>query len=266
MPPTSATSQGRVDWAPSDAGFSVEECLQKLSPTAREDYRAVIIQGVPPSERAETRDVYASTICENVRRAQEEIQKIVSNEGAFPRGPYEVSVHPVGGREPDGSASAIGRWTFRTKIVRDVVEDALEGRVLNACAGQTALTHGGGEIIRNDVNPDVNADHHLDICSLDGSVFEARSFDTVVLDPPFDQSNAEKHYEGWHASDLAAARENLAKLVRPGGRLIELGWNSHGATAFDGWARDALHLFQRGPCLPDMFCTIDQRVQFELDI
>ena len=172
--------------------------------------------------------------------------------------PHRLKIHNVGGREPDGEPSYIGRWTFETKIVRDVVERCIEGRVLNACAGKTELDH-DGEIVRNDLNPDRDADVHHDVCSID-EVFEPCSFDGVVFDPPFDQTQAEEHYDGLHDRQRGPARRKLAELVRPGGIFIELGWNDHGpALAFDGWEREECHRYRRGPSYQPIFLTVDRR-------
>jgi len=176
---------------------------------------------------------------------------------------HRMEVHRLGGRDKDGSPSFLGKWTFDTWEVRRVVESALDGRVLNATCGKTRLTHGGGEIVRNDLNPDIDADHHRDVTCLDEH-FAADSFDTVVLDPPFDAGQAEKRYEGFHAREITAAREACAELVAPGGRLIEFGWSSHGAAAWTGWSRSELHLFQRGPVLPDVIAVVDENLQTRL--
>jgi len=62
----------------------------------------------------------------------------------------------------------------------------------------------------------------------------------------------------WQCPDCG---RRVVELVAPGGRLVEFGWNSHGAAARRGREREALHLFQRGPCLPDVFGTVDRNVQ-----
>lgn len=178
---------------------------------------------------------------------------------------YPVYVHRLGGRDKDGKPSFLGRWTFDTTVVRRVVEDALQGRVLNATAGKTRLRHGGGEIVRNDINPDIPADTRYDVCVIDEH-FDPGSFDTCILDPPFDAGQAEKRYEGFHAKEVTAAREALSNLVAPGGVLVEFGWNSHGAAAYRGWVRKEMHIFQRGPCLPDVFGVIDRNTQTKLGV
>lgn len=247
---------------------SIDDCLEAISPTRRKDYKAVVIDGVAPTVQAERRGVYSSTVCENVRRGHQQVAQHLRDKGIIegPQGPgYRIDIHSIGGRESDGSPAAVSKWTFETSTIRNIVEDAIRGRTLNACAGETYLTNGEGTIVRNDFNPKRPAEYHQDICDLDDGVFDDRSFDSAVLDPPFDTQNSEKHYEGWHASDLAAARDNLSSLIKPGGVLVELGWNSHGISkASDAWERTELHIFYRGPCLPDIFMTVAQKTQMRL--
>lgn len=172
--------------------------------------------------------------------------------------PYRLVIHNVGGREPDGSPTYIGPWTFETKMVRDVVERWIEGRTLNACAGKTRLSH-TGEIVRNDLNPERDADYHVDVTRID-ETFAPETFDSVVFDPPFDQTQADDHYEGMHDRQRGPARRKLAELVRPGGIFIELGWNDHGpALAVDGWKREECHRYRRGPSYQPMFLTVARR-------
>ncbi len=177
----------------------------------------------------------------------------------------EVAVTAIGGKERDGKPAAIGRWTFETRKVRNEVEDELRGRVLNACAGKTKLRKPGVEIVRNDLNPDIDADLHVDIEEI-GQHFEADSFDVVVLDPPFDQGQAEEHYGNLHARKLGKARKALASLVKPGGTIVEFGWSEWAAADyFDGWQRERVVRFRRGiPDRPPVFMVVDRNVQTKL--
>jgi hypothetical protein len=173
----------------------------------------------------------------------------------------------IGGREPDGKPSAIGRWTFETNMVRDVVLRYCEGRVLNAFAGKTLLSDYKRGIVevRNDMNPERDADHHLDAAVL-GYMFDEGSFDTVVLDPPFDQTQSDELYDGLHARDMGPIRKGVAPLVKPGGRIVELGWNLWDASDYiDGWSREKKLLFRRG--IPDrqpVFLTVCRKTQMTL--
>jgi len=169
----------------------------------------------------------------------------------------------IGGKEPDGKPAAIGRWTFQTKKVRDALLPHVEGRVLNAFAGETRLAEykRGITEVRNDINPERDADYHLDAANL-GEVLERESFDTVVLDPPFDQTQSEEHYDGLHARDMGDVRRAVKPLVRRGGCIVEFGWSLWGpADYFDGWEREGKLLFRRG--IPDrrpVLMVVDRRV------
>lgn len=171
-----------------------------------------------------------------------------------------VYVHRLGGRDSDGSQAVMGRWTFEAEQVRSVVEEHLHGRVLNATSGKTRLNH--DNVIRNDINPEMPADTHHDVQVAD-EYWPSESFDSVILDPPFDAGQAEQRYGGWHASDFSIARSALEPLVKPGGIAISLGWTSYAfAEQFtDGWERKELHIYQRGPIRPDVFLMVDTKVQ-----
>jgi len=121
------------------------------------------------------------------------------------------------------------------------------------------VTDHDGATVRNDLNPDRDADHHVDVADID-DVFGPRSFDTVVFDPPFDQSQAEEHYDGMHDRQRGPARRKLRELVRPGGVFVELGWNDHGpALQSEEWFRLEMHHYRRGPSYQPVFLTIDER-------
>lgn len=162
-----------------------------------------------------------------------------------------------GGRDADGSARMLSRWTFEYTPARRFVEERLQGRVLNACAGKTKLNH-DGEIVRNDLNPDRDADTQHDVAEI-ADHFESGSFDTAVFDPPFDEKQAETKYDGLHAKDVYAALEQFNELVRPGGLVICFGWNSWGMRSFGAFERVDTVLFQRGPIHRDVIATVDCR-------
>jgi len=173
--------------------------------------------------------------------------------------PYRLDVVNVGGREPDGSPSYIGPWTFDTKLVRDEVIGAIEGPTLNACAGKTRLDEEhSAPVVRNDLNPDRHAHVNVDVATID-EVFPKESFRSVVFDPPFDQTQSEDHYEGMHDRQRGPSRRKLAGLVEPGGVFVECGWNMFSPGEFDGWEREAVIVYRRGPSYQPMFLTVDRR-------
>jgi tRNA G10 N-methylase Trm11 len=138
----------------------------------------------------------------------------------------------------------------------------LVGRVLNACAGQTILNH-EDEIIRNDLNPEMNADTHHDVASI-ATHFPSESFDTVVFDPPFDDLQAADKYDSLRADNVLQAFQQFEQLVRPGGVVITFGWNSWGMGSCATFEREETVLFQRGPVKRDVIATVDRRTEHSL--
>lgn len=173
----------------------------------------------------------------------------------------------IGGKEPNGEPAAVGRWTFQTKKIREELLPHLRGRVLNPFAGVTRLDDykRGITEVRNDLNPDRDADYHLDAADL-GSVFAPKSFDVAVLDPPFSQSQADEHYESMHARDMGEVRREIASLVKPGGTIVEFGFNLYDASDYlTHWHREDKRLFRRAiPERPPVFMTVCERSQLTL--
>jgi hypothetical protein len=162
-----------------------------------------------------------------------------------------------GGTNSDGTKRVFGRWTFEYRPTREFVEERLDGRVLNACAGKTTLDH-DHEIVRNDLNPERDADTHHDVVEI-ADHFGPQSFDTVVFDPPFDDLQAADKYDSLRADNVLAAFGQFAELLRPGGCVITFGWNSWGMRSHAGFDREETVLFQRGPVKRDVIGTVDRR-------
>ena len=176
---------------------------------------------------------------------------------------YPVYRYKVGGKEPDGTPTRVGKWTFGTRMVREVVLDHVHGRVLNACAGETKLEKRGCTFVRNDLNDEVDADTHVDVREISDH-FENESFDAAILDPPFDPGRAAKLYEGMHANGYRSARVEVAELLRPGGTLVELGWNSYGLGDADGWNRQAWYIYPQSSFKADIHLTVDRKINQQI--
>jgi hypothetical protein len=96
------------------------------------------------------------------------------------------------------------------------------------------------------------------------SHFDARSFDTILFDPPFDEKQAETKYDGLHAMDVYAALEQFNELVAVGGHVVTFGWNSWGMRSFPAFERVETRLLQRGPIHRDVIVTVDRRTSGSL--
>jgi len=152
--------------------------------------------------------------------------------------------------------SRFSRWTFSDENIRTWVEEHLQGRVLNACAGKTRLNHGGGEIVTNDLDPEIGTDLSVDAAELSAE-FEPESFDTIVFDPPWSLYQSNLRYEGRHVhkdgGDVSIDIDRLPVNVRGGREKEQLG---HARLAKEGFnyllkpGGKVVEITFHGTCMP----------------
>jgi len=149
------------------------------------------------------------------------------------------------------------KWTFTSDKIRRWVEKRLHGRVLNACSGKTKLTH-DGEIVRNDIDEDRDADTHHDVCEI-ADYFDAESFDTIVYDPPFSQNQANRSYEGKQVGDDALAKRQFDELLGPGGRVIQFGFTTTCMPMSMEYERAEVTVFNTLGRMNDYLAVVDEK-------
>jgi hypothetical protein len=115
--------------------------------------------------------------------------------------------------------------TFRSAKLKHCTERHLPAgsRVLNACAGETHLEH-GGQVVRNDIDPGIEADLHQNVETLDDHL-ESESFDAVVYDPPFSEHQAKATYDSTLPNPERVA-DVVDDLLKPGGTLVTWGFST----------------------------------------
>lgn len=164
------------------------------------------------------------------------------------------------------------KWTFQSDKIRGWVtaEDDgrawWRGRVLNACAGRTKLaeyvdvaaSNHVTEIVRNDVDESIDADHHYDVCDI-ATHLDAHSFDTIVFDPPYSEYQANEHYDGQQVGRVAAAKRQFHRLLAPGGRVIQFGYTTTCMPRALRYERRAVAVFNTLGQQNDILGTVDER-------
>ena len=153
----------------------------------------------------------------------------------------------------------VPRWSFENDTVRRWVEGWLQGRVLNACAGKTKLRH-DGEIIRNDIDEDRDADLHVDVAELRDH-FESESFDVVVFDPPYSIYQSNLRYDGKQVGHGKVAKEGFDYLLRPGGYVVELGYSGSCMPSRLQYRRIERVWFNTLGRTKDVLGSVDQKTQ-----
>jgi hypothetical protein len=146
-------------------------------------------------------------------------------------------------------------WTFQMPKLRSWVESRIEGHTLNMFGGVTKLT---GDIVTNEINPDLTADLRKDAYDLTQWQDLAQSFDTVVFDPPYSAFQAVRTYGGKRAQEVTHARDVVEYVLKPGGRVISLGFNSTGMSNSRGFTKEALLLVNCGGSHNDYICLSER--------
>lgn len=138
-------------------------------------------------------------------------------------------------------------WTFQMPKLRAWVESRIEGDTLNLFGGVTQLSHpSGGMIWYNDINPDISSHFNRDACDLTQWQDSKMTYQTVIFDPPYSDFQAVKTYGIKKAQKVTHARDVVEYILRPGGRVISLGFNSTGMGASRGYQKEAILLVNCG--------------------
>jgi len=155
------------------------------------------------------------------------------------------------------------RWTFEDDKIRGWLLTHLDGRVLNACAGKTKLNH-SGEIVRNDLSPDRDADSHVNVAELSNE-YKPNSFDRIIYDPPFSIGQSEDKYNSIHVKDESKAKREFDWLLKPNGKVIQFGYTTTCMPGELGYSREAVAVFNTLGPRNDILGTVDRKLNSNLN-
>ena|SRR3990167_5048059 len=148
-------------------------------------------------------------------------------------------------------------WTFQIPQVRLILMEEMAGVWADPFSGKYSPAQ-----IRNDCNENEVAEFHLD-----GLAFlrqlEASSIDGVLFDPPYSVEQALRFYKPKHggtagrAEYWARCKDEIARVIRIGGKAISFGWDSTGIGKTRGFAIQRVVILCHGACHNDTIITID---------
>lgn len=237
-----------------------------MSLTAREEVLSTVLQCSADRAVFTTDEIHAAAAGPSVRTVRNALNGLVEvgmleasgGSGSAPRY-YQVKTHNEEFPKVEFIETAqVPKWTFENPDVSEWVESRLEGRVLNACAGNTKLDH-DGEIVRNDLDETRDVDISVDVAELQYHL-EHESFDTVVFDPPYTIYQSNLRYKGRQVGHGRRAKESFAKLLRPGGTVIELGYHGSCMPARLGFKRIERVWFNTTGRHRDTLGSVDQKL------
>lgn len=116
-----------------------------------------------------------------------------------------------------------------------------------------------------ELNPIYNTDYHMD--ALDFlKMFDAQSIDGVLYDPPYSPRQVSESYKGFgksvtkettQASYWSKHKNEIARILKPGGKAICFGWNSQGIGIKRGFMMKKILLVAHGAAHNDTICTVE---------
>lgn len=122
--------------------------------------------------------------------------------------------------------------------------------------------------VTNDLNPDVDADYHIDALEFLKS-FDDNSVDGVLYDPPYSPRQVSECYHGvgievsdktTQSSFWANQKREISRIVKRGGKVLSFGWNSGGIGKSNGFEIMRVLLVPHGGWHNDTICTVEKKV------
>ena len=156
------------------------------------------------------------------------------------------------------------KWTFTIKPIRELLSREVNGYWCDPYAGENSPAQ-----VRNDLNG------KYEFCMDAWEFLKTRKngeFDGVLIDPPYSLRQVSEHYKkagikitGWHTSAgyNSALKNEVARILKPGGKAICFGWNSMGLGKNRGFEMIEILLVAHGGSKNDTIVTVEQKLTIQ---
>lgn len=156
--------------------------------------------------------------------------------------------------------------TFTIKPIKEFIAKHLtEGCWLDPFSRNSPFS---SRCVTNDLNTEFVADYHMEALDFLRQ-FETGSVDGVLFDPPYSPRQISECYKqigrAIHAQDTQSSfygerKQEVARVVRPGGKVLCFGWNSGGIGKTNGFGLVEVLLVPHGGAHNDTICTAEMKV------
>jgi len=162
------------------------------------------------------------------------------------------------------------KWTFMIKPIKELLEEEMgtglfiKGLWLDPFAGKYSSAQ-----ITNDLNPKMPTRYHLDAL-----VFlkqqKDNSVDGILFDPPYSPRQIQECYQNigtpltgreTKASFWSDIKNEIARIVKVGGKAICFGWNSVGIGKKRSFELKRILLVSHGGVKNDTICTVEIKIK-----
>ena len=153
-------------------------------------------------------------------------------------------------------------WTFTIKPIKKLLEEEVNGGWwIDPFAGKNSPAK-----TRNDLNPEIEAEYHLDALSF-LKMYNPNSVDGVLFDPPYSITQAAQMYRSFGKEKLKTSvanmgywkqvKDEIAKCLKPGGKVICFGWNTMGLGKNRGFKMERILIVPHGGSKNDTLVTVE---------
>lgn len=147
----------------------------------------------------------------------------------------------------------LNRYTFTIKPIREWVERECMGLTLNLFAGKTKLRV---MEVRNDLDAEALAEYHIDALQFLRE-WQGEKFKTVLLDPPYAYRKSMEMYKGIRCSPFKQLKDEIIRVLEPGGRVITFGYHSNTMGSGRGFRLTKIGLFSHGGAIHDTIASVE---------
>ena len=159
------------------------------------------------------------------------------------------------------------KWTFQVPCIMNLVRKyAHDGKGwADPFAGKSQFAE-----FRNDLNPDNRQPSCLDAAEFLKQL--KGPLDGVIFDPPYSLTQVSRSYEeigvkGWTKDNptggFPLVKDEIKRLVRPGGHVLSFGWNSVGMGRNRWFKRIELMVVCHGGNRNDTLCLVEKRLEHQ---
>lgn len=152
------------------------------------------------------------------------------------------------------------KYTFKMKCVVSLLNEEMEGTWADPfCGIFSPATY------KNDMDTSIEDVYHLDGLEFLKGLSE-KSVDGVLFDPPYSVEQALRKYKpvqggtAGRAEYWAKCKNEIARIVKDGGKTICFGWDSNGIGKKRGFELNRVLLVCHGACHNDTIITVETKL------
>jgi len=160
------------------------------------------------------------------------------------------------------------KHTFDIKPIRKLIDEINPGgSSIDPFANKQKIA-----TITNDLDPQFKTDYNLEALDFMKTV-NTEVIDFVLFDPPYSPRQVSEVYKSFgktvsmettQSSYWAILKDEIQRVLKPGGKVISFGWNSNGVGKTRGFRIDRILIVAHGGNHNDTICTVETKLQSRL--